>query len=111
MGTECRATEASDAGIVEQPIGQLLGCEAGTGNVGERVEGPAGIAHRNPGIPFSAPTMASRRRRNSSTMAVTQACGPSSAAMPARCVKLAVHELELTVNKFTASASHVGMTP
>ncbi len=31
--------------------------------------------------------------------------------MPARCVKLAVQELEFTISLFTASTSHAGITP
>jgi hypothetical protein len=36
---------------------------------------------------------------------------PFSAASPARCVKLAVQEFELTISLFTASTSQVGITP
>ena len=51
---------------------------------------------------FSPATMASRRRRNSFTITSTSSCGPCSAASPARCVKLAVHEFELTISRSTA---------
>ena len=44
-------------------------------------------------------------------MASTGSCGPRSAAMPARCVKLATHEHEFTISLFTASTSQVGITP
>ena len=44
-------------------------------------------------------------------MAATQSCGPVSAASPARCVKLAVQELEFTISLVTASTSHSGITP
>jgi len=44
-------------------------------------------------------------------MAATESCGPAIAAMPARCVKLAVQELEFTINLLTASTSHSGITP
>ena len=60
---------------------------------------------------FSPFTIASRRLRNSATIASTQSCGPSSAARPARCVKVAVHEFEFTIRRSNAAASHSGITP
>jgi hypothetical protein len=39
-------------------------------------------------------------------MASTGCCGPSIAAMPARCVKVAVQEFELTISLLTASTNH-----
>ena len=51
---------------------------------------------------FRPLTIASRRLRNSATIAVTQSWGPSIAAIPARCEKLAVHEFELTISCTTA---------
>ena len=79
---------------------------------GKRVERAVRArAQRKPGIAFRPFTMTSRRRRNSATIASTASCGPSSAAMPARWVKLAVQELELTISWSTASASHSGITP
>jgi len=44
-------------------------------------------------------------------MSSTHSCGPVSAASPARCVKLAVHEFELTIRRSTAEASRLGITP
>ena len=42
---------------------------------------------------LSACTIALRRFLNSATIASTLSCGPSSAARPARCVKLAVQDV------------------
>ena len=68
-------------------------------------------AQRNPGIVFSAATKASRRRRNSATIACSASCGPVIAAMPARCEKLDVHDTEFTISLFTVSTIHSGITP
>src|SRR5687768_9844053 len=69
------------------------------------------MGQRKPGTSFNALQKASRRRRNSATISVTQSWGPDRAAIPARWVKLAVQEFELTINLFTASTSHSGITP
>ena len=60
---------------------------------------------------FNPATNTSLRRRNSATIASGPSCGPVIAAMPARWVKLAVHELEFTVSLLTDSASQPGITP
>ena len=42
-------------------------------------------------------------------MRVTSSCGPVRAAIPARCVKLAVQEFEFTISLFTGSTTHAGI--
>ncbi len=64
-----------------------------------------------PGILFSPATMTSRRRRNSATILADSVWSPLIAAMPAICVKAAVHELLLTMSLVTHPEISVFITP
>ena len=52
-----------------------------------------------------------RRAANSAFIASTWSRGPSSAAMPAFCVKVAAHDTLLTASRTTCGTNSGGMMP
>ena len=66
------------------------------------------MVHETPGIPFSPETIASRRSRKIAFICWTGASSPVSAAIPARCTKVATHENVLLLKSVTVSAIAFG---
>jgi hypothetical protein len=103
--------ETRDPRLVQEPVRQGAARIACPRDVREDVERSLRLRALEAGDLARPSMIASRRRRNSTTIRSTEPWSPRSAATPAICVNVAVQEVALVCSFATTWAMGAGMMP